>query len=387
MPVKAPADKRFRRAHVSPARQRRMWPPDWRVVLRLVAVLAIVGYGGYRGVSWAIQANALVVDKVTVSGNHNLSRGEVVALLEGIRGESMLTLDIEAWRQRLLDSPWVSDAAIRRQLPGTVSVAVLERAPIGIARLGDELYLVDREGTVIDAHGPNYADLDLPILTGLEAANSGDSRAIDHDRSTLVVEVVDALSTRRDLASRISEIDVTDAHDAAVLLKDDPTIVRLGDENFVRRLTQYIELAPTLRERVPDLDYVDVRFDERVYVRPRSAKPLVMAKPVRTTAALVPKPSPLAPMASAPAPATPAKAPAVPSPSAPSVPAAPLQAQPSGAGATHGSEKTSASVEKVEKVEKAGKAARGKRRSKASGRKRATRRALARRGQALATQQ
>ena len=27
-------------------------------------------------------------------------------------------------------------------------------------------------------------------------------------------------------------------------------------------------LAPALRERVPAIDYVDLRFDERVYVRP-----------------------------------------------------------------------------------------------------------------------
>ena len=41
-----------------------------------------------------------------------------------------------------------------------------------------------------------------------------------------------------------------------------------GNERFVERLQSYYELAPALRERVPDIDYVDLRFDERVYVRP-----------------------------------------------------------------------------------------------------------------------
>ena len=53
-----------------------------------------------------------------------------------------------------------------------------------------------------------------------------------------------------------------------VLLDGDPTLIRLGNERFVERLQSYLELAPALRERVPAIDYVDLRFDERVYVSP-----------------------------------------------------------------------------------------------------------------------
>jgi cell division septal protein FtsQ len=45
-------------------------------------------------------------------------------------------------------------------------------------------------------------------------------------------------------------------------------LLRLGESDFVARLQQYIDLAPTLRERVQGMDYVDLRFDERLYVRP-----------------------------------------------------------------------------------------------------------------------
>jgi cell division septal protein FtsQ len=45
-------------------------------------------------------------------------------------------------------------------------------------------------------------------------------------------------------------------------------VIYVGEDQFLQRLQQYVELAPTLRERVPDIDYVDLRFDERIYVRP-----------------------------------------------------------------------------------------------------------------------
>ena len=38
---------------------------------------------------------------------------------------------------------------------------------MGVCRLNGQLYLVDRTGTLIDEFGPQYADLDLPIIDGL----------------------------------------------------------------------------------------------------------------------------------------------------------------------------------------------------------------------------
>ena len=50
-------------------------------------------------------------------------------------------------------------------------------------------------------------------------------------------------------------------------------LIRIGEERFVERIQSYIDLKPTLRERVPSIDYVDLRFDERVYVRPLGQRP------------------------------------------------------------------------------------------------------------------
>ena len=77
-----------------------------------------------------------------------------------------------------------------------------------------------------------------------------------------------ALQARPDLAHRVSEIDVSDDRDAVLILKGDTALVRVGTEQFVERLQSYLDLAPALRERVAAIDSVDLRFDQRVYVRP-----------------------------------------------------------------------------------------------------------------------
>ena len=96
--------------------------------------------------------------------------------------------------------------------------------------------------------------------------------SIDDRRAELAARVIDALSIRKDIAQRISQIDVRDAHDAVVLLQDDAALLHLGEDKFLERVQAYVDLAPALRKTVPDIDYVDLRFDERLYVRPSPVK-------------------------------------------------------------------------------------------------------------------
>ena len=84
--------------------------------------------------------------------------------------------------------------------------------------------------------------------------------------------MIASLARSQQIASRLSQVDVSDAHDAVVLLDGDSALLHLGDDKFLERVQSYLELSPALRERVADIDYVDLRFDPRVYVRPAAER-------------------------------------------------------------------------------------------------------------------
>ena len=268
MTVRATTDRRFRRARVRPVRRRR-WRGlvTWRR-LGVAAATALTLYVGYGAVTLIARSSLLRVTKVVVRGNARLSTGEVLAMANGLRGRSILTVDLDRERKRLLASAWVAAATMRRILPATVEITLVERTPIGLCRIGSRLYLVDGAGAVIDEHGPQYADLDLPIIDGLASGPRGGQPLVDETRAALAARLLASVAPHPDLARRVSQIDVRDAHDAVVILEGDGALIHVGEERFAERLQAYLELAPTLRARVPEIDYVDLRFDERVYVRP-----------------------------------------------------------------------------------------------------------------------
>jgi cell division protein FtsQ len=266
--IAAPADKRFRRAHVKPSRRRGLSPKQAWLAARIAMVLAVTVFGGWRGTALVMGAPALRVSSVSIRGNEQLATGEVLSLVADLRGRNILTIALDDWRQRLLASPWVADATLRRVLPSRIEIAINERDPIGIGRVAGLLYLVDATGVVIDEYGPKYAAFDLPVIDGLSGRSRPADHGVDADRALLASRVIAALATQPALARAVSQIDVSSPHDAVVVLAGETTLLRLGETDFGERIQAYLDLAPALRERVADIEYVDLRFGDRLYVRP-----------------------------------------------------------------------------------------------------------------------
>jgi cell division protein FtsQ len=265
-PVAVPADRRFHRAHVKPARRRGAWRTAtiWTLKYGVLLLLLVVGVLKVRQL---VETSPLLrISRITPVGNQRVAADEVRARLVDLRGENILYVDLGAWRSKLLESPWIREVSFRRSLPSTVEVTVQERTPIAIGRKGGRLYLVDERGDTIDEYGPQYSSLDLPIVDGFGA--SGKATADDGTRGALAARLIMALRQKPAIAGRLSQVDVSDVHNLSILLNDDPAELRVGDDHFLDRVESYLSLSQALHARVPEIDYVDLRFDGRVYVRP-----------------------------------------------------------------------------------------------------------------------
>ena len=267
--VAAPADKRFRSAQVKPARKGRVGLARAWTVIKVAGLCLMAAYASWRSLVLLTTSPVLNVERIVVKGNKRVSAGEVEALLGQPGDRNILLVPLDEWRARVAKLPWVEHASLRRVLPGAVEVEVHERTPMGIARLGRVLRLVASDGTLIDEYGPNYADLDLPIIDGL-AASPGGTPIVDEGRASLAARLLTDLRRRPDLFGRVSQIDVSDGRDAVILLKDDNVQLRLGDRDFAERIQNYLDLSQVLHDRVAQIDTVDMRFGERLFVRPTS---------------------------------------------------------------------------------------------------------------------
>ena len=264
--VRVNSDKHFRRPDVRPNRRRR-----WALTKRRVLALAVVSLAVLGGIAWlasrVIGSSALAVRSIVIHGNSRLPSAEIEGIIGEIKQQSILRVDLDHYRRRLMGSRWVASASLWRVLPSTVEVQVVERVPIALARQEDLLYLVDDIGTIIDEFGPRYRAFDLPVVDGLLPAASAVGGTADAARLKVTAQFLESIGSAPEFASHVSQIDVTDAHDVVAILDIDPVLLHLGDRQFVERLRRWVELAPVLRDEFKTMDSVDLRFDERAIVR------------------------------------------------------------------------------------------------------------------------
>ncbi len=91
----------------------------------------------------------LTVQDITLEGRSHTLRRHVVAAVGLKRGDPLFGFDPGAIRSRLVALPWVREATVQRQLPGTVRVRIVERLPLALWQRNGRLMLVDDRGVII----------------------------------------------------------------------------------------------------------------------------------------------------------------------------------------------------------------------------------------------
>lgn len=157
-PPGAPIDPRIRARRVavkrSAGRRRLRW------VLAVGAVLAVASL-----LASLVFTPLLDVDRITVAGQFRTSPEDIVAAGGVDQGAPLATVDLEAVARRVEALPWVAEATVRRDWPGTLKYVVVERAPVAAVEGPDGGWAaVDPEGQVLATL--DEAPTDLPVVEG-----------------------------------------------------------------------------------------------------------------------------------------------------------------------------------------------------------------------------
>ena len=232
---------------------------------RLVFFFALLA-SGVAGVWMTVVrrgAPDLEIDRILVEGNERLSEGEILELIEVDEATSILTLDLDQTKRKLLRSAWVRDVELKRMLPATLTLQIAERTPVAVAALS-ELYLLAEDGTILDQLPPFYDMGRLVLVRGLSDEDGG----VSADRAALAGRMAEALLAHERLALLVSELDVAEGAESVTLrLRESPLVLLVSEKTMVSRLSEVVPLLAGIAERLPGVEVLDLRFQNRVYVR------------------------------------------------------------------------------------------------------------------------
>jgi cell division protein FtsQ len=114
---------------------------------------------------WAARASGLRVGTIVLTGNHHVSREEVLASA-GITGAtSLVFLDVEDAREQLKRNPWIADATLLKLYPRELQITIKEREPFALWQKHGHVTVIADDGIVLEPYvAPQL--LHLPLVVG-----------------------------------------------------------------------------------------------------------------------------------------------------------------------------------------------------------------------------
>ena len=109
------------------------------------------------------------VDVITISGQRSLSADEALAAAAVTDRHSLLFLDALAVRERLMATPLIKDARVRKLYPGRLVIELTERDEFALWQSDGQIFVVAQDGKPIDVLRDERF-VNLPFVVG-EGAN------------------------------------------------------------------------------------------------------------------------------------------------------------------------------------------------------------------------
>lgn len=205
---------------------------------------------------------------VDVTGNHRLSRAEIVEASEIDAGTNLLTMDLGAVADRLKRHPWIRSAVVYRRFPGQLIIEVEERAPRAILA-AQKLYYVDEQAEFFSRLLPGDS-VDYPLFTGVTGSQLESCGPEIREMIRLGLGLLDLMERGKyglDV-SKISEIRI-DLEEGLSLHTKSGRVLVLGKSHLEEKMQRFERLKRFLARRGQwhTARIINLDFEDRALVR------------------------------------------------------------------------------------------------------------------------
>lgn len=185
---------------------------------------------------------------------------DLAPLVEASRLGNLLVLDIAGLQARIETHRWVKEARLRKVFPSSLRIEIEERLPAAVLRVGRANLLIDQEGVMLEQLNARE-ESPLPLLVDA-------SEFQDYYREKLNLAWACLNSLTAEIREEVDALDLSQIDSLSLTFKDRSTRLILGADRFLEKTRFFLNSLARLESDNGPLEYVDLRFDDRIYFRP-----------------------------------------------------------------------------------------------------------------------
>jgi cell division septal protein FtsQ len=208
------------------------------------------------------------LQQVELHGETYLTHRDIMAL-SGLKiKEKLFDSNLEKLKVKILRSPYVKNVEIERRLPSTLLIFIEEEVPLAYIT-NPSLTLLAESGRVL----PRAVDFDMPDLPIINTKLKAPLKFGQYVESEPVLNALRFLRTSKlvsvDLYAIISEISLASKHKVRMVNGGAELIYSVEDmEDQLLNFSYFLDKKENLNF-LSQIDYVDIRFKDRIIVKER----------------------------------------------------------------------------------------------------------------------
>jgi len=206
---------------------------------------------------FAISWDKLDIKNVYISCENQDIKNDVQNTIEDYTFGNILLFDSKNLQEIIESFTRVKNVIIRKIFPLSLNISIEERKPFAVLRK-EFLFVIDTEGVIVNRLETH--NIPLPLL--FDENNFKDYYREKIDLASACLEKMTPEERQN-----IEILDLSENLNVKVKTRDSFTWLILGKNRFEKKFRRFLA-EKTYLERYGDLEYVDLRFQDRFFIKP-----------------------------------------------------------------------------------------------------------------------
>ena len=212
-----------------------------KIIFRLIKwtslVMLLIG-----GSIYFLLSSFFNIDNIVILGNEKMTQ-ETIISLSGIELEqNTFKISKSKVEQAIKTNAYIDSVKIKRKLPDTIEIQVVERKPAYMLTLGNAYVYMNTQGYLLEI---SQEKLELPIITGIltpedQIQEGNRLYAEDLQKLSNVIQIMDS-ANNNDIGKLITKINISNKQDYVLELKSEKKNVHVGDTSNLSTKMLYIK--------------------------------------------------------------------------------------------------------------------------------------------------
>jgi cell division protein FtsQ len=198
------------------------------------------------------------IRSIVITGNEHLTDDELKSMAGIGTDENLFRISSRSTSSKLAASPWIRSVAVRKEFPDRLLVQISEAEPFALLDMKGKLFIVDDKGTLLEELR-NIAVPFLPVIL-----------SNPYQEKEAFLEAINLAKAIKNtgLLSRKDHIEIISHKPQEMSLNADGVVVKIGSGEYEEKLARLADIEQEIKQRNISVDYIDLRFANRVLVSP-----------------------------------------------------------------------------------------------------------------------